>query len=111
MTRQLANARLLVVYGHCHTALLNPSTCAGNYMTAYFRTGALPPMGTVCRQDLPPFAPPLGETACAATGRALPRRPQASLPPGPLELRGNEPRRVDRSWLRAGLTSTGGAAQ
>ena len=60
MTRQLANARLLVVHGYGHTALLNPSTCASTYMTAYFRTGALPPKGAVCRQDLPPFAPPAG---------------------------------------------------
>ena len=58
--RQLANARLLVVHGYGHTALLNPSTCASNYMTAYFRTGAIPPKGAVCRQDLPPFAPPAG---------------------------------------------------
>ena len=58
MTSQLANARLLVVRGYGHTALLNPSTCASNYMTAYFRTGALPPKGTFCRQDLPPFPPP-----------------------------------------------------
>ena len=29
-------------------------------MTAYFETGALPPKGTVCRQDLPPFPPPAG---------------------------------------------------
>ena len=57
MTRQLANARLLVVHGYGHTALLNPSTCASTYMTAYFRAGALPPKGAVCRQDLPPFAP------------------------------------------------------
>jgi hypothetical protein len=27
-------------------------------MTAYFLTGALPLNGTVCRQNLPPFAPP-----------------------------------------------------
>jgi pimeloyl-ACP methyl ester carboxylesterase len=60
MTRQLADARLLVVRGYGHTAFLNPSTCASNYMTAYFRAGALPPKGTVCRQNLPPFAPPAG---------------------------------------------------
>jgi hypothetical protein len=62
MTRQLANARLLVVHGYGHTALFNPSTCASNYMTAYFRTGT-PPKGTTCRQNLPPFAPPPGDTA------------------------------------------------
>jgi pimeloyl-ACP methyl ester carboxylesterase len=60
MTRQLGNARLLVVHGYGHTELLNPSTCASNSMTAYFNTGALPPKGTVCRQNLPPFAPPAG---------------------------------------------------
>ena len=58
MTRQLGNARLLVVRGYGHTALLNPSTCASNYLTAYFRTGALPPQGTICRQNVPPFPPP-----------------------------------------------------
>jgi len=47
----------------------------------------------------------------AAGYRARADQRQARLPPGPLELRGNEPRREDRSWLRAGLTSTGGAAQ
>lgn len=60
MTRQLANARLLTVHGYGHTAFLNASTCAQNYMTAYFRTGALPPRGTVCEQNRPPFAPSAG---------------------------------------------------
>ena len=60
MTRQLGNARLLVVRGYGHTAFLNPSTFASTYMTAYFRTGALPPKGTICRQNLPPFPPPTG---------------------------------------------------
>ena len=60
MTRQLGNARLLVVHGYGHTAFLNPSTCASTYMTAYFRTGALPPKGTVCHQNLPPFPPTAG---------------------------------------------------
>jgi pimeloyl-ACP methyl ester carboxylesterase len=57
MVHELANARLLVVHGYGHTEFLNPSTCASNYITAYFRTGALPPVGTVCQQNLPPFAP------------------------------------------------------
>jgi pimeloyl-ACP methyl ester carboxylesterase len=43
MARTLADARLLVVKGYGHTALLNPSTCADNDMTTYFLTGALPP--------------------------------------------------------------------
>jgi hypothetical protein len=60
VTRQLASARFLVVHGYGHTAFLNPSTCASNYMTAYFRTGTLPPKRTVRRQYLPPFPPPAG---------------------------------------------------
>jgi hypothetical protein len=53
------NARLLIVRGY-HTALLNPSTCASTYMTGYFQTGALPPKGYICRENLPPFPPPAG---------------------------------------------------
>jgi pimeloyl-ACP methyl ester carboxylesterase len=60
MTHQLGNARLLVVHGYGHTVFLNPSTCASTYMTAYFQTGALPPKGAVCHQNLPPFPPPAG---------------------------------------------------
>ncbi len=55
MTHDLADARLLVVKGYGHTTFSNPSTCAGNYMTAYFLTGALPPKGAVCSQNLSPF--------------------------------------------------------
>lgn len=57
MADELANARLLVVHGYGHTEFLNPSTCASNYETDYFVTGALPPVGTGCQQNLPPFAP------------------------------------------------------
>jgi pimeloyl-ACP methyl ester carboxylesterase len=56
MSHELANARLLVVHGYGHTEFLNPSTCAANYETAYFLTGALPPVGTVCQQNVAPFA-------------------------------------------------------
>src|SRR5207248_7187862 len=56
MTRKLANARLLVVRGYGHTAFINRSTCANTYETAYFLTGALPPKGIICPQNLPPFA-------------------------------------------------------
>jgi len=40
--------------------LLLRAACASTYMTAYFNTGALPPKGTVCHQNLPPFPPPAG---------------------------------------------------
>lgn len=63
MTRQFASARLLVVRGYGHTALLNPGTCASTCMTAYFMTGALPPKETVCRQNLPPVRNPRWVTA------------------------------------------------
>lgn len=56
MSHDLANGRLLVVDGYGHTEFLNPSTCAANYETAYFLTGALPPAGTVCQPNLAPFA-------------------------------------------------------
>jgi pimeloyl-ACP methyl ester carboxylesterase len=58
MARELANARLLVVHQYGHTELLNPDTCASHYETDYFLTGALPPVGTVCHQNLRPFATP-----------------------------------------------------
>ena len=53
MTRQLGNARLLVVHGYGHTALLNPSTCASNYMTAYFQHRRPPAEGN----RMPPEPP------------------------------------------------------
>ena len=56
MAHDLANARLLVVNGYGHTEFLNPSSCAANYETAYFLTGALPPAGTVCQPNVAPFA-------------------------------------------------------
>ncbi len=63
MTRQLANARLLVVRGYGHTALLNPSTCASNYMTAYFRTGDLPPREPYAARTSRRSHPPPDDTA------------------------------------------------
>lgn len=56
MSRLLDRARLLTVNGYGHTALLNPSRCVGEFETRYFVTGDLPPPGTVCSQDLVPFA-------------------------------------------------------
>jgi pimeloyl-ACP methyl ester carboxylesterase len=56
MARLLARGRLLTVAGFGHTELLNPSRCVARREVAYFLTGALPPTGTVCRQDTAPFA-------------------------------------------------------
>jgi pimeloyl-ACP methyl ester carboxylesterase len=55
MSRLLARARLLTVHGYGHTELLNPSTCAARYEARYLQTGALPPAGTICRQNGQPF--------------------------------------------------------
>jgi pimeloyl-ACP methyl ester carboxylesterase len=55
MARELADAHLLTVEGYGHTVLVNPSTCADDYESRYFVDGTLPPPGTVCPQDQPPF--------------------------------------------------------
>jgi hypothetical protein len=58
MSRDLARARLLTVDGYGHTAANNPSTCALGYEVSYLQAGALPPAGTVCQEDAPPFPAP-----------------------------------------------------
>jgi hypothetical protein len=57
MANELARARLLTVDGDGHTALFNPSRCVQNYEASYFIHGTLPPAGTVCHQNRPPFTP------------------------------------------------------
>lgn len=56
MAHDLADARLVTVDGFGHSALGNPSSCVNAIESAYFVTGALPPAGTVCRQDQAPFS-------------------------------------------------------
>jgi pimeloyl-ACP methyl ester carboxylesterase len=58
MSHDLARARLLTVDGYGHTEAGNPSTCATDYETRYLLTGALPPAGTACPEDAPPFPQP-----------------------------------------------------
>jgi len=58
MSRDLDRARLLTVSEFGHTEFYNPDTCATNYEISYLTTGALPPAGTVCQQDTPPFPTP-----------------------------------------------------
>jgi pimeloyl-ACP methyl ester carboxylesterase len=53
----LPNSRLLTVHGWGHTSLFL-SGCADGAVNAYLLTGALPPVGTVCEQDVVPFAGP-----------------------------------------------------
>ncbi|WP_328885027.1 alpha/beta hydrolase [Streptomyces sp. NBC_00316] len=58
MAKELANARLLTNSGYGHTALINSSSCINAYESRYFIDGSLPPPGTTCQQDTPPFAAP-----------------------------------------------------
>ena len=60
LSRELARARLLTVDGYGHTEQANPSTCALDDEVRYLLTGALPPAGTICPQDAPPFPAPSG---------------------------------------------------
>jgi pimeloyl-ACP methyl ester carboxylesterase len=55
MVNVLARARLLTVEGYGHTAFSNPNTCAHDYVSRYVVDGTLPPPGTVCPLDQPPF--------------------------------------------------------
>ncbi|WP_406208653.1 alpha/beta hydrolase [Streptomyces sp. NBC_01017] len=55
MAKELANARLLTNTGYGHTALLNPSRCINAHESRYLIDGVLPPPGTRCTQDAPPF--------------------------------------------------------
>jgi hypothetical protein len=58
MSRDLARARLLTVNEFGHTAILNQDTCATSYEINYLANGSLPPVGTVCQPDTPPFPTP-----------------------------------------------------
>ncbi|GAA3831299.1 alpha/beta hydrolase [Streptomyces phyllanthi] len=58
MAKELANARLLTNNGYGHTALVNSSSCVKAHESRYLIDGTLPPPGTTCRQDTPPFSSP-----------------------------------------------------
>lgn len=51
----LGKARVLTETGGGHTALIKQSRCINQYTAAYLIDGTLPPKGTVCNQDQPPF--------------------------------------------------------
>jgi pimeloyl-ACP methyl ester carboxylesterase len=53
MTRQLGNARLLTLDGFGHASSF--SACVTDWYTRYLVNGELPPVGTRCAQDRPPF--------------------------------------------------------
>ena len=55
MAHALARARLLTIDGYGHGGGGIPSACVDTYKSSYFVDGTLPPPGTVCEQDQPPF--------------------------------------------------------
>lgn len=71
MAEELADARLLTNEGYGHTALLNPSSCVQEHESRYFVDGTLPPVGTTCRQDTPPFSAPEPSGGVATGGGGM----------------------------------------
>jgi pimeloyl-ACP methyl ester carboxylesterase len=64
--KTLANARLLTIDGWGHAFFVaGRSTCADDAMTTYVIDLALPPVGTVCAEDVAPFSKPAQEEASA----------------------------------------------
>lgn len=55
MAQELADGHFLRVNGFGHTELLNPSTCAQDFVADYLIDGTLPPAGSECTQDKGPF--------------------------------------------------------
>lgn len=58
LVAQLGNARLLTMRGDGHTAYGGNSPCVDAAVDAYLEEVALPPAGTVCRQEVPFVQPP-----------------------------------------------------
>jgi pimeloyl-ACP methyl ester carboxylesterase len=75
MVRELADAHLLTLDGYGHTALRNPSTCINEHVSRYLIDGTLPPKGTVCLQDQPPF----GSGDGSAVSGPLPAETEAKV--------------------------------
>ena len=70
----LANARLLTIDGWGHGFFLaGRSTCADDYMAAYLIDLELPPVDTICPEDVPPFSEPAQDEAGSAPPAATPR--------------------------------------
>ncbi|WCB94049.1 Carboxylesterase A [Baekduia alba] len=51
LVKDLGNARLLTMIGDGHTAYNSESACVNAAVDGYLLGGALPPAGTVCKQD------------------------------------------------------------
>lgn len=62
----LPNSSLLTLHAWGHTSLFL-STCATVHTTRYLLTGVVPPIGTVCEQDIVPFSTALASAAAPPT--------------------------------------------
>jgi pimeloyl-ACP methyl ester carboxylesterase len=62
---ELGNDRLLTMRGDGHTAYGGNSQCIDDFVNAYIETLALPPVGTVCNQEVP-FGPTTSAQSKAA---------------------------------------------
>jgi hypothetical protein len=74
LTADLGNARLLTMRGDGHTAYGGQSACIDAAVDAYLEDGALPPEGTVCRQEVPFAAPEAAGRGAASLARRVARR-------------------------------------
>jgi pimeloyl-ACP methyl ester carboxylesterase len=63
---QLGNDRLLTMRGDGHTAYGGNSQCIDDFVNAYIETLALPPVGTVCDQEVPFGLAPVRSRAAAS---------------------------------------------
>jgi pimeloyl-ACP methyl ester carboxylesterase len=73
----LPRSRLLTLAGWGHTSLLAGSLCVNAWVSRYLLTTQVPPVGTVCRPDVVPFAQPASQVQ-AASG---PSESAAVIPP------------------------------
>jgi hypothetical protein len=75
----LSNSSLLTVHGWGHTSLFR-SACADRAIARYLLDATTPASGTVCEQDVVPFAQP-SSTAASAGAAAAGREVRALLFP------------------------------
>jgi pimeloyl-ACP methyl ester carboxylesterase len=62
----LPRSRLLTLAGWGHTSLLAGSSCVNAWVSRYLLTTQVPPVGTICRPDVVPFAQPPSQVQAAS---------------------------------------------
>jgi pimeloyl-ACP methyl ester carboxylesterase len=66
MANLLPRSRLLTLAGWGHTSLFAGSSCVNAWVSRYLLTTQVPPVGTVCRPDVVPFAQPASQAQAAS---------------------------------------------